>query len=145
MNKKEVLKIIDEVMNNREIDSIRNAILAIRDKVIDAPDERGQEAQWVENIRHKNYVVCSNCGFGLQTGQNDGDCVYGLTDCNRVSDERETANYIEDVANYCLFCGAKMKEDKEPQWVRYEKSDIKDFGKYFNDVMKNCFVEEGEE
>ena len=35
MTKTEVLKIIDEVMNNREIDSIRNAILAIRDKVID--------------------------------------------------------------------------------------------------------------
>lgn len=34
MRKEDVLKIIDEVMNNREIDSIRNAILAIRDKVI---------------------------------------------------------------------------------------------------------------
>ena len=33
MTKTEVLKVIDEVMNNREIDSIRNAILAIRDKV----------------------------------------------------------------------------------------------------------------
>lgn len=38
MTKNEVLKIIDEVMNNREIDSIRNAILAIRDKVIDYPE-----------------------------------------------------------------------------------------------------------
>ena len=38
MKKEEVLKIIDEVMNNREIDSIRNAILAIRDKVIELPD-----------------------------------------------------------------------------------------------------------
>ena len=38
MKKAEVLKIIDEVMNNREIDSIRNAILAIRDKVIAYPD-----------------------------------------------------------------------------------------------------------
>lgn len=33
--KENVLGIIDEVMNNREIDSIRNAILAIRDKVKD--------------------------------------------------------------------------------------------------------------
>ena len=33
MKKSEVLEIIDEVMNNREIDSIRNAILAIRDTV----------------------------------------------------------------------------------------------------------------
>lgn len=39
MKKAEVLKIIDEVMNNREIDSIRNAILAIRDKVIEYDDE----------------------------------------------------------------------------------------------------------
>lgn len=38
MRKEEVLKIIDEVMNNREIDSIRNAILAIRDKVIEMPE-----------------------------------------------------------------------------------------------------------
>lgn len=34
MCKEDVLNIIDEVMNNREIDSIRNAILAIRDKVL---------------------------------------------------------------------------------------------------------------
>ena len=39
MKKQEVLKIIDEVMNNREIDSIRNAILAIRDKVIEFDDD----------------------------------------------------------------------------------------------------------
>lgn len=40
MKKSEVLKIIDEVMNNREIDSIRNAILAIRDKVLELSDEK---------------------------------------------------------------------------------------------------------
>lgn len=39
MKKQEILKIIDSVMNNREIDSIRNAILAIRDKVIEYEDE----------------------------------------------------------------------------------------------------------
>lgn len=38
MKKEEVLSIIDEVMNNREIGSIRNAILAIRDKVIEKDD-----------------------------------------------------------------------------------------------------------
>ena len=38
MKKSEVLAVIDEVMNNREIDSIRNAILAIRDKVIELDD-----------------------------------------------------------------------------------------------------------
>ena len=35
ISKKTVLEIIDSVMNNREIDSIRNAILAIRDKVLE--------------------------------------------------------------------------------------------------------------
>lgn len=39
MKKSEVLKAIDDVMNNREIDSIRNAILAIRDKVLDMEDD----------------------------------------------------------------------------------------------------------
>lgn len=39
MKKKDVINIIDDVMNNREIDSIRNAILAIRDKVKEFPDE----------------------------------------------------------------------------------------------------------
>ena len=39
MEKDQVLKIIDDVMNNREIDSIRNAILAIRDKVLELPDD----------------------------------------------------------------------------------------------------------
>jgi len=38
MKKSEVINIIDEVMNNREIDSVRNAILAIRDKVIELED-----------------------------------------------------------------------------------------------------------
>ena len=38
MRKETVLKIIDETMNNREIDSIRNAILAIRDKVLELDD-----------------------------------------------------------------------------------------------------------
>ena len=39
MTKDKVLQIIDSVMNNREIDSIRNAILAIRDQVMDLPDD----------------------------------------------------------------------------------------------------------
>ncbi len=42
MKKSEVLNIIDEVMNNREIDSIRNAILAIRDKVIALEDNESE-------------------------------------------------------------------------------------------------------
>lgn len=49
MKKSEVIKIIDEVMNNREIDSIRNAILAIRDKVIEARDD---DDDWM-----KDYVA----------------------------------------------------------------------------------------
>ena len=39
MKKTDVLTVIDDVMNNREIDSIRDAILAIRDKVMDMPDD----------------------------------------------------------------------------------------------------------
>ena len=49
MKKDDVLKVIDEVMNNREIDSIRNAILAIRDKVLALDDE---EDDWT-----KDYVA----------------------------------------------------------------------------------------
>lgn len=50
MQKSEVLKIIDEVMNNREIDSIRNAILAIRDKVIEAPDISEFESEYTAKL-----------------------------------------------------------------------------------------------
>ena len=46
MRKEDVLKIIDEVMNNREIDSIRNAILAIRDKVILFDESVTVELDW---------------------------------------------------------------------------------------------------
>lgn len=35
INRADAIAIIDSVMNNREIDSIRNAILAIRDQVVD--------------------------------------------------------------------------------------------------------------
>lgn len=35
IKREDAIAIIDSVMNNREIDSIRNAILAIRDQVVD--------------------------------------------------------------------------------------------------------------
>lgn len=57
MRKAEVLKIIDEVMNNREIDSIRNAILAIRDKVIEVPDL--DEYTAVLKMRGNNAPCCT--------------------------------------------------------------------------------------
>lgn len=38
MKKQDVLAVIDAVMNNREIDSIRNAVLAIRDGVLKLDD-----------------------------------------------------------------------------------------------------------
>ena len=50
MKKEEVLSIIDEVMNNREIDSIRNAILAIRDKVVKMDD---QDDDWTKDYTAK--------------------------------------------------------------------------------------------
>lgn len=58
MKKEDVLKIIDEVMNNREIDSIRNAILAIRDKVIEA--EEPWENKYIARLelRGRNPLRC---------------------------------------------------------------------------------------
>lgn len=61
MKKEDVLKIIDEVMNNREIDSIRNAILAIRDKVLKMPSD---EDDWTKEycatlkLRGDNELRC---------------------------------------------------------------------------------------
>ena len=55
MRKEEVLKIIDEVMNNREIDSIRNAILAIRDKVIELPENGIVKLE----LRGNNKLCCT--------------------------------------------------------------------------------------
>lgn len=63
MKKQEVLKIIGEVMNNREIDSIRDAILAIRDKVIELDDKNDD---WTKDyvarlkLRGDNPLIC--CG-----------------------------------------------------------------------------------
>lgn len=52
MKKDNILKIIDEVMNNREIDSIRNAILAIRDKVLEMPDDNDEwEKDYVADLK----------------------------------------------------------------------------------------------
>ena len=56
--KNDVLKIIDEVMNNREIDSIRNAILAIRDKVIEMPCENDDSYARLR-LWTKNELCCT--------------------------------------------------------------------------------------
>lgn len=56
MKKSDVMNIIDEVMNNREIDSIRNAILAIRDKVALLPDADEWTAEL--NLRGNNELAC---------------------------------------------------------------------------------------
>lgn len=64
MEKEKVLEIIDEVVNNREIDSIRNAILAIKDKVIEAKDESDD---WTKDyvarlkLRGDAPLTCANC------------------------------------------------------------------------------------
>jgi len=76
MSKDEVLKIIDEVMNNREIDSIRNAILAIRDKVIDFNDDdhvvrlelRGGELNCVGEYYPWSQYVCIDTSMKIDTG-----------------------------------------------------------------------------
>ena len=40
VNRRRLLADIDEVMNNRDISSIRNAIIAVRNKVMQAPYRR---------------------------------------------------------------------------------------------------------
>lgn len=50
VEKQSVLNIIDSVMNNREIDSIRNAILAIRDQVVDMKDDGATVQEFCEPI-----------------------------------------------------------------------------------------------
>ena len=57
--KNDVLKIIDEVMNNREIDSIRNAILAIRDKVIEIPCDDDNDSYARLTLWSKNELCCT--------------------------------------------------------------------------------------
>lgn len=57
MKKEAVITIIDEVMNNREIDSIRNAILAIRDKVIAYDDWRDNYVATL-TLRGENPLRC---------------------------------------------------------------------------------------
>lgn len=63
MKKQEVLNIIDEVMNNREIDSIRNAILAIRDKVIDFNDDDWTKDYVARLKLHGNNPLCCCCDY----------------------------------------------------------------------------------
>lgn len=68
IEKETVIKIIDEVMNNREIDSIRNAILAIRDKVVDLEGINVVDLEGIEEgpiipiiklpLRGKNPLYC---------------------------------------------------------------------------------------
>lgn len=106
MRKEDVLKIIDEVMNNREIDSIRNAILAIRDKVIEAPETGKQtKAVWV-TIENGKYLRCSNCNCSLPVKD---DTHYPLI----MLDHRYTGTCLEDCVDYCPFCGAKMDGGNE--------------------------------
>lgn len=59
MTKSEVLQIIDEVMYNREIDSYRNAILAIRDKVINYPECPPDYSRFAKlELRGHNDLYC---------------------------------------------------------------------------------------
>ena len=81
-NKEDVIKIIDEVMNNREIDSIRNAILAIRDKVNELPDDENYQPPYYVKLelRGNNELnnsvpyfegakyVCIDTSFKIDTG-----------------------------------------------------------------------------
>ena len=61
MRKQDALKICDEVMNNRDVDSIRNAILSIKSKIM-ACHENGHEPSEYRatlRLRGKNPLYCT--------------------------------------------------------------------------------------
>ena len=68
MKKEEVLKITDEVMNNRKINSIREAILTIREKILEIPDSKGND-DWTKEycarlkLRGDNEPCCAGHYF----------------------------------------------------------------------------------
>lgn len=65
MEKADVIKIIDDVMNNREIDSIRNAILAIRDKVLEIkePEDNWNKEYYAKLKLRGNNALCNSIPF----------------------------------------------------------------------------------
>lgn len=69
-----------------------------------------KHGRWEKNIRGDYSLVCSECGYGLPLTARD-EVVMAYTDCNRQSEAFETASCIQDLANYCPYCGAKMDGD----------------------------------
>ena len=60
MNKSEVIQIIDNVMNDRNIDSIRDALLTIRDKVLALEDDDFDRDYYARlKLRGNNPLNCS--------------------------------------------------------------------------------------
>ena len=81
IDKDKVIEIIDSVMNNREIDSIRNAILAIRDKVIDEPEDEIVLSIGKLELRQKNAFLPK---YGIDGSSLDG-AKYAVIDmCEKI-------------------------------------------------------------
>lgn len=89
INRISVINAIDEVMNNREIDSIRNAILAIRDKVLEIPTEQKVTGDLMREVCQK---------------------------CNDMKDERECCpfGYPCEQVQQCVVC--ENRENKYDAW-----------------------------
>lgn len=70
-------------------------------------DQEPKTGQWIKNTRGDYCLVCSECGYGFPTSG------YAWLDCNRRSDERETASHITDIKKFCPNCGCRMSGSEE--------------------------------
>ncbi len=93
-----------------EVKHFRNMI----DRLPTIEPQSVNHGRWEKNIRGDYSLVCSECGYGLPLTARD-EVVMAYTDCNRQSEEFETASCIQDLANYCPYCGAKMDGDAKDE------------------------------
>lgn len=108
IKKENVLRIIDSVMNNREIDSIRNAILAIRDKVVEMPDD---EYTFHGSMMKK---VCESCD---RQGDNRQSCPFGWA-CESTFNWSAILSRLEDGegCDMSLMLGCESNENETEEF-----------------------------